>query len=61
MQIYRKTRRGIGGILAKQAFKILIWFILFMIINFLISRLDLPAPSKNIEQKIPNENFKVIK
>jgi len=61
MQIYRKTRRGIGGTLVKQAFKFLILIIVLMIIIFLISRLDLPAPSKNIEQKIPNENFKVIK
>ena len=61
MQIYRKTRRVIGGTLVKQAFKFLILITVLMIIIFLISRLDLPAPSKNIEQKIPNENFKVIK
>ena len=32
-----------------------------MVIIFFISRLDLPAPSKIIKQKIPDEKFKVIK
>ena len=41
--------------------KIFIFIIVSMIIIFLISKLDLPAPNKIIKQKIPNEKFKVIK
>ena len=61
MQLYRKTRRGFGEILMKPLIKIFIYIIVLMIIIFLISNLDFPAPNKIIKQKIPNEKFKVIK
>ena len=61
MQFYRKTRRGFGGILIKPLIKIFIYIIVFTIIIFFISSLDLPRPDKIIKQKIPNEKFKVIK
>ena len=61
MQFYRKTRKGFGGTLIKQLAKIFIYVIILMVIIFLISTLDLPAPNKIIKQKIPNEKFKVIK
>ena len=61
MQSYRKTRKGFGGTLLKPLAKIFIYIIIFMAIIFLIGRLDLPAPNKTIEQKFPDEKFKVIK
>ena len=61
MQLYRKTRRGFGGILIKPLIKIFILIIILVIIIFLVGNLDLPAPNKLIKQKIPNEKFKVIK
>ena len=61
MQLYRKTRRGFGKILMKPLIKIFIYIIVLMIIIFLISNLDLPTPNKIIKQKVPNEQFKVIK
>ena len=61
MQFYRKTRRSFGGILIKPIIKIFIFIIVLMIIIFSISNLDLPTPNKIIKQKIPNEQFKVIK
>ena len=61
MQFYRKTRRGFSGILIKPIIKIFIFIIVLMIIIFFIGKLDLPAPSKIIKQKIPNEKFKIIK
>ena len=61
MQLYRKTRRGFGGMLTKSLIKIFISIIVLMIIIFLIGNLDLPTPKKIIKQKIPNEKFKVIK
>ena len=61
MQSYRKTRKGFGRTLLKPLAKIFIYIIIFVVIIFFISSLDLPAPNKIIKQKIPNEQFKVIK
>ena len=61
MQFYRKTRKGFRGTLLKLLARIFIYIIIIMVIIFLISRLDLPAPNKIIKQKIPDEKFKVIK
>ena len=61
MQFYRKTRRGLGGILIKPLIKIFIYIIILTIIIFFIGSLDLPTPNKIIKHKIPNEKFKVIK
>ena len=61
MQFYRKTRRGLGGILIKPLIKIFIYIIILMVVIFLIARVDLPAPNKIIKQKISDEKFKVIK
>ena len=61
MEFYRKTRRGFSGIRIKPIIKIFIFIIVLMIIIFSISNLDLPTPNKIIKQKIPNEQFKVIK
>ena len=61
MEFYRKTRKGFGEILIKPLIKIFIFIIVLMIIIFSISNLDLPTPNKIIKQKIPNEQFKVIK
>ena len=35
--------------------------ILFLGATFLLSRVDFPAPKKEIEKIIPNENFKIVK
>ena len=61
MQLYRKTRKGFGGMLIKPLIKIFILITVLIIIIFLIGNLDLPTPNKIIKQKIPNEKFKVIK
>ena len=62
MQFYRKTRRGgFGRIAIKPLIKFFIYIMVLMIIIFTISNLDLPMPNKIIKQKIPNEQFKVIK
>ena len=61
MQFYRKTRKGFGRTLLKPLTKIFIYIIILMVIIFTIGNLDLPMPNKIIKQKIPNEQFKVIK
>ena len=35
--------------------------ILFLGAIFLLSKVDFPAPKKEIEKIIPNENFKIVK
>ena len=61
MEIYRKTRKGFGGTLMKPLIKIFVFIAVLMMILLFISKLDLPAPNKDIKLKIPNEKFKVIK
>ena len=39
---------------------ILILFIIFGIV-FLLNKIDFPAPNKEIEKIISNENFKIVK
>ena len=35
--------------------------ILFLVAIFLLGKIDFPAPKKEIEKIIPNENFKIVK
>ena len=59
MQFIKKTssRTSIVSLFLKMS---LILVIIFGIIFFL-NRLDFPAPKKEIEKIISNENFKVVK
>ena len=41
--------------------KSIIGLVLIVIIVFFINTIDFPAPKKEIEKIIPNENFKIIK
>ena len=34
---------------------------LFLGVVFILSKVDFPAPKKEIEKIIPNENFKIVK
>ena len=59
MQFIKKTSssRSIVGIMIKLV--ILTLIVLFAI--FLLNKIDFPAPKKEIEKIIPNENFKIVK
>ena len=59
MQFIKKTSssRSIIGIITKLA---LVSIVIFSII-FLLNRIDFPAPKKEIEKTITNENFKIVK
>ena len=59
MQFTRKTSysKSIIGLLIK----LLIIATVFIGIVFLLNKLDFPAPKKEIEKIIPNENFKIVK
>ena len=59
MQFIKKTRSGINilGLIIKLALVLVI----ILGIVFLLNKIDFPAPKKEIEKIISNENFKVIK
>ena len=59
MQFIKKTSssRSIIGIITKIA---LVSITIFLVI-FLLNKIDFPAPKKEIEKIITNENFKIVK
>jgi len=59
MQFIRKTssRTNILSLIIKLALALVV----ILGIVFLLNRIDFPAPKKEIEKIIPNENFKIIK
>ena len=59
MQFIKKTSssRSIIGIVTKLVLLLLVFFL----IVFLLNKIDFPAPKKNIDKIIPNENFKIVK
>ena len=59
MQFIKKTSstQRISGLLIKMS---LILIAIFTIV-YLLNKIDFPAPIKEIEKKIPNENFKIVK
>ena len=59
MQFIKKTstRTNILGLIVKLT---LVFFIILGVV-FLLNKIDFPAPKKEIEKIIPNENFKIIK
>jgi len=59
MQFIKKTSssRSILGIVTKLVLLLLIFFLII----FLLNKIDFPAPKKEIDKIIPNENFKIVK
>ena len=59
MQFTKNTssRTTIIGLAIKLAFI----FVIILGLVFLLNKIDFPAPKKEIEKIIPNENFKIIK
>jgi hypothetical protein len=59
MQFIKKTssRTNILGL----AIKLALVFVVIIGIVFLLNKIDFPAPKKQIEKVISNENFKIIK
>tara|TARA_B100001063_G_scaffold49077_1_gene43035 strand:- start:3578 stop:3757 length:180 start_codon:yes stop_codon:yes gene_type:complete len=59
MQFIKKTssRISIMGLIIK----ISLVLITILVIIFLLNKIDFPAPSKDIEKKISNENFKIVR
>ena len=59
MQFTRNTRSGKGT--TSLVIKLGLVLVLFLGTIFLLSKVDFPAPKKEIEKTIPNENFKIVK
>ena len=59
MQFTRNTssRKSATGLIIKLSLVV----VLFFGAIFLLSKIDFPAPKKDIEKIIPNENFKIVK
>ena len=59
MQFIKKTSssRSILGVITKIA---LVSIVILSVI-FLLNKIDFPAPKKEMEKIIPNENFKIVK
>ena len=59
MQFIKKTSssRSIVGIVTKLVLLLLVFFLII----FLLNKIDFPAPKKDIDRIIPNENFKIVK
>ena len=59
MQFIKKTSssRSIIGIITKIA----LVSITILLVIFLLNKIDFPAPKKELEKIITNENFKIVK
>tara|TARA_B100001057_G_scaffold255868_1_gene256120 strand:+ start:1328 stop:1507 length:180 start_codon:yes stop_codon:yes gene_type:complete len=59
MQFIKKTssRTNIIGVIVKLT----LFSLVILGIVFFLNKIDFPAPKKDIEKIIPNENFKIVK
>ena len=61
MQFQKKTTGGSFGTILKLVIKLLLLITIFFVVVVLVDKINFPSPVKQIEKKIPNENFKIIK
>ena len=61
MHFYKKTTIGKSNNYIKLVIKLALIVFLFFIILIMVDQINFPAPNKNIEKIIPNENFKIVK
>ncbi|MFL2888841.1 MAG: hypothetical protein ACJZ4C_01770 [Candidatus Pelagibacter sp.] len=59
MQFIKKTSSS--TILLRLFVKLALVLIVIFVIIFLLNKIDFPAPKKEIENIISNENFKIVK
>ena len=60
MQFNKNTSSGKTSIIG-LIIKFIIALVVILGLVFLINKIDFPAPKKEIEKIIPNENFKIVK
>jgi len=59
MQFIKKTSSRVNII--RLILKLALALVAILAIVFLLNKIDFPAPKKEIEKIIPNENFKIVK
>ena len=59
MQFIKKTSSRTNFL--SLIIKLIIAMFIILGIVFLLNKIDFPAPKKEIEKIIPNENFKIVK
>tara|TARA_B100000424_G_scaffold239796_1_gene206818 strand:- start:1192 stop:1371 length:180 start_codon:yes stop_codon:yes gene_type:complete len=59
MQFIKKTSSRTSII--SLSIKFALFLVVILGVIFLLNKIDFPAPKKEIEKIIPNENFKIIK
>tara|TARA_B100001057_G_C22659211_1_gene875294 strand:- start:843 stop:1022 length:180 start_codon:yes stop_codon:yes gene_type:complete len=59
MQFIKKTRSRTSIVV--PIIKLIILTVIIIGIVFLLNKIDFPAPKKEIEKIISNENFKIVK
>ncbi len=59
MQFVKKTSSRVN--ILSLIMKLFLALVLILGIIFLLNKIDFPAPNKEIEKIIPNENFKIVK
>ena len=60
MQFNKNTSLGKTNIMS-LIIKFILGLIVILGLIFFINQIDFPAPKKEIEKIIPNENFKIVK
>jgi hypothetical protein len=61
MQFHRKTSSSLSSGLIRLSIKVVIILAVISIVIFILDSIDLPEPNKILQEKIPNEQFKVVK
>ena len=59
--IYSKNSRVGKANIIVLLLKFILGIVVFLGIVFLLNKIDFPAPNKDIEKVISNENFKIVK
>ena len=59
--IYSKNSRLGKANIIVLLLKFILGIVAFLGIVFLLNKIDFPAPNKDIEKVISNENFKIVK
>jgi flagellar biogenesis protein FliO len=59
MQFTKKTSSSSNFLVL--AIKLGLVLVVVLGVIFLLNKIDFPAPKKEIEKNIPNENFKIVK
>ena len=58
---FRKNTSSVKTNIISLVIKFTIGLVVILILAFFLNTIDFPAPKKEIEKIIPNENFKIVK